>query len=80
MSPYAKTKGSRVRMLGYPAEAECLRHFTKARSKRSLYRQPNKEIHKDQGIVNIWSSCSRWIPVTGEKNYKMNMRLPNETG
>lgn len=28
------------------------------KSKRSLYRQPNKEIHKDQGIVSIWSFCS----------------------
>jgi hypothetical protein len=26
-------------MLGYPAEAECLRHFTTARSKRSLYQR-----------------------------------------
>ena len=32
MSPYAKTKGSRVRMLGYLAEGEYLRHFTTTRS------------------------------------------------
>ena len=49
---YAKTKGSRVRMLGYPLKGECLRHFTTAGSKRSLYRQPNKEVPKDQGIVS----------------------------
>ena len=73
MSPYAKTKGSRVRMLGYLAEGECLRHFTTSRSKRALYRQPNKEISMDLGNVRIWSSCSMSIPVTGETKYKMNM-------
>jgi hypothetical protein len=46
---------------------------------RALSAPCTKEIHKDQGIVSIWSSCSTWIPVTGEKNYKMNMRLPNVT-
>jgi hypothetical protein len=31
MSPYANTKGSRVRMLGYPAEGERLRHVATTR-------------------------------------------------
>jgi len=62
MSLYANTKGSRVRVLGYPAEGERLRHVTTARSKRSMYRQPNKEVPTNQGIVSIWSSCSTWTP------------------
>jgi hypothetical protein len=53
MSPYAKTKGSQVRMLAYPAEGERLRHFTTTRSKWSVYRQPNKEVPKNQGIVRL---------------------------
>jgi len=36
MSPYAKTKGSRVRMLGYLAEGEHLRHFLQPRALSGL--------------------------------------------
>jgi hypothetical protein len=50
MSPYATTKGSKVRMVGYPAEGERLRHFTTTRSKRSVYRQSNKEVPKTARI------------------------------
>ena len=48
MSPYAKTKGSKVRMVGYPAEGERLRHFTTTRPKRPVYRQSNKEVPKNR--------------------------------
>jgi hypothetical protein len=62
MSPYAKTKESRIRILGYPAEGERLRNFTTTGSKRSLYRTIQQRSSKDQGIVTLWSSCSTWIP------------------
>src|ERR1035438_224782 len=56
MIPYVKTKGSRVRMFGYPAESECLRHFT-MRSKPSIVLTPKKASSQESGNRKYLSSC-----------------------
>jgi hypothetical protein len=44
MNPWVKTSGSTVQIRSYSTEGKRLRHFTSARSKRSVYRQSNKEV------------------------------------
>jgi hypothetical protein len=54
MSPYANTKGSRVRMLGIPLKANVFATLRPRALSAPCTDNPTKKFPGNQGIVSIW--------------------------